>query len=162
MVSEECKTLYDKLNSFVCKVINRDVQPQVDSLSTSITNTYHWNYQNNQPTGQVQYNNNGVVVDAYRRGNTVTVRVNVSIKLINMGIDNASLSLATLPSGYRPPIQLYSLNAIYPYFTMFRYGSVNTEGQINLNVNGATTAQTANAWIEFTFTYVTTDDAPSQ
>jgi hypothetical protein len=103
-----------------------------------------------------------VVVNAYRRGNTVTVRVSASIKYINMGTDNATLSLATLPSGYRPPIQLYSLNAIYPYFTMFRYGSINTNGQINLNVNGATSAQTANAWIDLTFTYVTTDDAPSQ
>ena len=187
-ISEKCETLYNKLNSFVTSVISRDVTPkisnlntevwgsntqtgdsridtlesEVSSLSTSITNTYHWNYQNNQPTGQVTYNDNGVVVNAYRRGNTVTVRVNVSIKYINMGSDNANLSLATLPSGYRPPIQLYSLNAIYPYFTMFRYGSVNTKGQINLNVNGATTAQTANAWIDLAFTYVTTDDAPSQ
>ena len=38
MVSEECKKIYNKLNTFVTKVINRDVQPQVDSLSTSITN----------------------------------------------------------------------------------------------------------------------------
>ena len=78
-----------------------------------------------------------------------------------MGTDNATLSLATLPSGYRPPIQLYSLNAIYPYFTMFRYSSVNTNGKINLNVKGASSVQTVNAWIEFTFTYVTTEDAPS-
>ena len=102
------------------------------------------------------------MVDAYRRGNTVTVRVGVDIKYINMGSDNASLSLATLPSGYRPPIQLYSLNAIYPYFTMFRYGSVNTNGQIYLNVKGASSVQTVNAWIDLAFTYVTTEDAPSQ
>lgn len=45
---------------------------------------------------------------------------------------------------------------------MFRYGSVNTNGQINLNVKGASTVQTVNAWIDLAFTYVTTDDAPSQ
>lgn len=39
MVSEECKTLYNKLNNFVTKVINRDVQPQIDSLTNSPTNT---------------------------------------------------------------------------------------------------------------------------
>ena len=132
------------------------------SFFTSITNNYHWNYQNKQTTSQVTYDNDGVVVNAYRRGNTVTVRIRVDIKYINMGSDNASLSLATLPSGYRPPIQLYSLNAIYPYYTMFRYGSINTNGQINLNVKGATSVQTVNAWIDLAFTYVTTDDAPSQ
>ena len=132
------------------------------SFFTSLTNTYHWNYQNSQGSGQVTYNNDGRVVDAYRRGNTVTVRVRADIKYINMGSDNGTLSLATLPSGYRPPIQLYSLNAIYPYYTMFRYGSINTNGQINLNVKGASTVQTVNAWIDLVFTYVTTEDAPSQ
>ena len=144
------------------RMINGAVDEKVGSLSTSITNTYHWNYQNKQTTSHVTYDNDGVVVNAYRRGNTVTVRVNVSIKYINMGSDNAPLSLATLPSGYRPPIQLYSLNAIYPYFTMFRYGNVNTDGKINLNVYGASSVQTVNAWIDLAFTYVTTDDAPSQ
>lgn len=38
MVTKECITLYNKLNIFVKKVINRDVQPQIDSLNTSITN----------------------------------------------------------------------------------------------------------------------------
>lgn len=144
------------------RMINEAVDEMVGSLDNSITNTYHWNYQNSQGSGQVTYDNDGVVVNAYRRGNTVTVRVRVDIKYINMGSDTASLSLATLPSGYRPPIQLYSLNAIYPYFTMFRYGSVNTNGQINLNVKGATSVQTVNAWIDLAFTYVTTEDAPSQ
>ena len=79
-----------------------------------------------------------------------------------MGTDNAPLNLATLPSGYRPPIQLYSLNAIYPYYTMFRYGSVATNGLIYINVNGASTVQTVNAWVDLYFTYVTSDPTPSQ
>lgn len=37
--SSGCKTLYNKLNSFVTKVINRDVQPQINSLNNSPTNT---------------------------------------------------------------------------------------------------------------------------
>lgn len=39
MVTKECITLYNKLNVFVKKVINRDVQPQIDSLLKSPTNT---------------------------------------------------------------------------------------------------------------------------
>lgn len=156
--------LYDLLigDDDISAIGDGSVTGAISSLDTSITNTYHWNYQNSQVTGQVTYNDDGVVVNAYRRGNTVTVRVSVHIKYINMGSSNAPLLLATLPSGYRPPIQLYSLNAIYPYYTMFRYGSVNTNGQININVNGATSAQTVNAWIDLAFTYVTPDDAPSQ
>lgn len=37
-ISETCEQLYVKLNNFVTKVIDRDVQPQIDSLNTSITN----------------------------------------------------------------------------------------------------------------------------
>lgn len=37
-ISETCEQLYMKLNTFVTKVINRDVQPQIDSLNNSITN----------------------------------------------------------------------------------------------------------------------------
>lgn len=37
-ITEECEALYKKLNTFVKKVINRDVQPQIDSLDNSITN----------------------------------------------------------------------------------------------------------------------------
>lgn len=37
--SSGCKTLYNKLNTFVTKVINRNVQPQIDSLTNSPTNT---------------------------------------------------------------------------------------------------------------------------
>ena len=153
-------TMESDINNVESDVSN--LQTSVNSLNTSITNTYHWDYQNKQTTSQVTYDKDGVVVNAYRRGNTVTVRVRADIKYVNMGSDNASLSLATLPSGYRPPIQLYSLNAIYPYYSMFRYGSVNTDGKIYLNVKGASSVQTVNAWIDLAFTYVTTDDAPSQ
>lgn len=37
-ISEKCVTFYDKLNTFVTNVINRDVQPQIDSLNNNITN----------------------------------------------------------------------------------------------------------------------------
>ena len=73
MVSEECKTLYDKLNSFVCKVINRDVQPQVDSLSTSITNLI-----------QIQY-----------------IQVQTSSELVSGGTGTVTVTVTPLPTGYR-------------------------------------------------------------
>lgn len=36
-ISEKCETLYKKLNTFVVKVINRDVQPQIDDLESDVT-----------------------------------------------------------------------------------------------------------------------------
>lgn len=77
-----------------------------------------------------------------------------------MGQDNAPLTFATLPSGYRPPLNVYALNAIYPYYTMFRYGCINTNGGVYVNVKGASSVQTVNAWIDLNWTYVTNDPAP--
>lgn len=36
-ISSKCNTLYNKLNTFVTKVINRDVQPQIDDLESDVT-----------------------------------------------------------------------------------------------------------------------------
>ena len=36
-ISEKCKTTYDKLNTFVTNVINRDVTPQITSLNETTT-----------------------------------------------------------------------------------------------------------------------------
>lgn len=35
-ISEKCETYYNKLNTFVKKVINRDVQPQIDDLESDV------------------------------------------------------------------------------------------------------------------------------
>ena len=36
MISEKCKTTYDKLNTFVTNVINRDVTPKISNLNTEV------------------------------------------------------------------------------------------------------------------------------
>lgn len=77
-----------------------------------------------------------------------------------MGKDNGSLVFATLPVGYRPTLPTYSLNATYPYYSMFRYGAINTRGEVYVNVKGASSVQTVNAWVELNWTYVTNDPAP--
>ena len=35
-ISEKCETLYNKLNSFVTSVINRDVAPKISNLNTEV------------------------------------------------------------------------------------------------------------------------------
>ena len=35
-ISEKCETLYNKLNSFVTSVINRDVTPKISNLNTEV------------------------------------------------------------------------------------------------------------------------------
>jgi len=74
MVTKECITLYNKLNVFVKKVINRDVQPQIDSLSTSIANLV-----------QIQY-----------------IQVTTSSEIgANGGTGTATVTVTPLPTGYR-------------------------------------------------------------
>ena len=40
-ISEKCEELYNKLNSFVTSVINRDVTPQINNLQTGKADTEH-------------------------------------------------------------------------------------------------------------------------
>lgn len=75
MVSEECKKLYNKLNIFVTKVINRDVQPQIDSLNNSITNladTNSWTTYFESSDYKVRYNDYRVNVDISITGTSAT------------------------------------------------------------------------------------------
>lgn len=81
MVSEECKTLYNKLNTFVKKVINRDVQPQIDDLESDV------NSLNNSILNlvQIQY-----------------IEVTTSSTLnANGGTGTATVTVTPLPTGYR-------------------------------------------------------------
>ena len=81
MVTKECVTLYNKLNIFVKKVINRDVQPHikdlesdVDSLNNSIKNLV-----------QIQY-----------------IEINTSSTVgANGGTGTVTVKVTPLPTGYR-------------------------------------------------------------
>ena len=43
---------------------------------------------------------------------------------------------------------------------MFRYAAISTNGSVYVNVNGASTTQTVNAWVDMSWTYVTNDSEP--
>ena len=80
-ISNECKTLYNKLNSFVTKIINRDVQPQIDDLESDIDSL------NNSIENlvQIQY-----------------IQVNTSSTLgANGGTGKVTVTVTPLPTGYR-------------------------------------------------------------
>lgn len=81
MVSEECKKIYNKLNTFVTKVINRDVQPQIDDLESDVDSL------NNSILNlvQIQY-----------------IEVTTSSTLTaNGGTGTATVTVTPLPTGYR-------------------------------------------------------------
>lgn len=104
MVSEECKKLYNKLNIFVTKVINRDVQPQIDSLNTSITNL------GNVDTGWIKlpwssgFATHSTGQDAkVRRVGKIVQLIGWAKPTSNMTIDaDHPKTLLTLPKQFRP------------------------------------------------------------
>ena len=73
MVTKECITLYNKLNIFVKKVINRDVQPQIDSLNTSITNIGTYTTYLDNANYTVKYNEYRVIIDVHMSSTTFPV-----------------------------------------------------------------------------------------
>lgn len=108
MVSEECKKIYNKLNTFVTKVINRDVQPQIDSLDNSITNL------GNVDTGWVTLSwasnfathSSGQNLKVRRVGKIVQF-TGWAKPTINMTIDaNNPKTICTLPEQFRPNANL--------------------------------------------------------
>lgn len=66
-ITEECEALYKKLNTFVKKVINRDIQPQISDLESDVTSL------NNSITNlvQIQYIESGA--KTINNGANVTV-----------------------------------------------------------------------------------------
>lgn len=129
--TEECKTLYNKLNTFVKKVINRDVQPQIDSLNNSITNltvkdTYDMTPSNVSGTENITFTilGDNIVSITWIDGS-------VTCSSSNLG---TTITLGTLSEKYRPPVerwftQSYSLDKDKAMKTSL---NIRTDGKVNL------------------------------
>lgn len=80
-ISEKCETLYNKLNSFVTSVINRDVTPQINNLESSKADI-----------GHTHTTNTVVEINALSNiGTKATARQSV----VNRAVDNKIGSLST-------------------------------------------------------------------
>ena len=80
-ISEKCETLYNKLNSFVTSVINRDVTPQINNLESGKANTVH--------------SHSSTDVTEFKALHHIGTNVNVSQSEVNRVIDNKIGSLST-------------------------------------------------------------------
>lgn len=94
--SSECKTLYNKLNSFVTKVINRDVQPQIDGLESDVDSL------NNSITNILQYKQ----VATFQSDKIKVFANSFSVCITISGTFTVSANdvttLCTIPSQYKP------------------------------------------------------------
>ena len=132
MLSEECKKLYNKLNTFVTKVINRDIQPQIDSLNTSITNL------TTTETTTITPSNVSGADNIYftLRGDGI-----VSITWINGSVtcssssNGTSILLGTLPEKYRPRGEKWFSTAYGLHLDKGRHTSLKIapNGQVTLH-----------------------------
>ena len=154
----DAKTLYNKLNTFVTKVINRNVQPQindlesdVDSLNNSITNL-------EIDTGWVEMTINSSNCQKgtgsgcwYRRkGNIVTVTINVT----GTKTFSDTTIICTLPSSIAPTHRLEYGGATN---NLIFGGFIETDGTINIRrpyMGGTGTNWSTSTWVGFTFSYV--------
>lgn len=161
MVSEECKKLYNKLNTFVTKVINRDVQPQIDSLDNSITNL------GNVDTGWVtlSWSNNFVT---HSDGQNLKVRrVGKIVQLTGWAKPKSSMTIdadnpktvCTLPEQFRPNATLEVLcqgsqMAIF-LLTVTSNGDVAISRYRFTNSTSTTYPSVPNtAWLPFNVTWI--------
>lgn len=161
MVSEECKTLYNKLNTFVKKVINRDVQPQIDSLDNSITNLEKVFFTTITPSAitsaSTWTNVNGGNIRLYRVGNICIASGGFQLKA---KYSTAGWKqIATLPIGYKSDYSVESRNGalssgkIADRFQVYGYA-------LKIYCNNANTESTE--YISFDVVWATNDDYPNQ
>lgn len=152
MVSEECKKIYNKLNTFVTKVINRDVQPQIDSLNTSIKNNVNTIY-----TSTVTCNTNlkfsSTPAIRYRRvGKIITLRLYATQA---SPTSTGWINIASIPTGYKPiedvPIAMQGMTN-----THIVQARTNNGDTVQCYVSSAGTD-----YVGLTATWFTNDDYPS-
>ena len=136
-ISETCEQLYMKLNTFVTKVINRDVQPQIDSLNGSITNLESWSTAN-FGNATVYYNDYFVYVTIRQPSNSGRTPMTY-----NIGIS----------STYAPPstvnVPSYSMYNGNPY----AFARINTNGAIEVITNRATYSSSGGLILTFGVLY---------
>lgn len=110
MVSEECKKIYNKLNTFVTKVINRDVQPQIDSLDNSITNLeYDTGWQTITITNnKFAHYNDSQLLQIHKVGRIVELTGALK-NTASITINATEINVATIPTEYRSTNYIFGL-----------------------------------------------------
>lgn len=152
-ISETCEQLYKKLNTFVTKVIDRDVQPKIDSLNNRITNNVNTLYTSTvtcntnlkfQSTAQIRYR---------RVGKIVTLRLwSTQASPTSTGWIN----IASIPTGYKPIEDVTIAMQV-----------INNTHIVQARTSGTNTVQcyvltAGTEWVGLTATWFTNDDYPSQ
>ena len=141
IISEKCVTFYDKLNTFVTNVINRDVQPQiddlesdVDSLNNSITNLeYDSGWQTLTITNNkfAHYDNNDSQVLRIRKVGRI-VELTGSLKnTASITLNATEVNVATIPLEYRPTHHIFGL--MQGSQTSVFLVTINTAGALNVS-----------------------------
>jgi len=164
MVSEECKTLYGKLNSFVTKVINRDVQPQIDdlesdvnSLNNSITNLeYDTGWQTLTITNnKFAHYSNDQILQIRKVGRIVELTGSLK-NTASITLNTTQVTVATLSSEFRPTKMMVGL--MQGSGTNVFNVIVNSNGNIDVNRYRANTttysAINSNSWFPIHLTWI--------
>ena len=137
-ISEKCETLYNKLNTFVTNVINRDVQPQINDLESDVNSLN--NSITNITTTETTTINPSNVSGANPIYFTLLGDKFVKLSWIDNSVTVTSSSvgsykvLGTLPEKYRPTSQVWFTQAYSLNLDKGRQTSlcIMTNGQVQL------------------------------
>lgn len=128
-ISETCEQLYMKLNTFVTKVINRDVQPQIDSLNNSIMNILQYHQ-------VATFQGNKIRVFANSFSGCILINGTFTVTA------NSVTKLCTIPSQYKPPnaitLPCNDSQNVHNYISIW-----NSSGDMNLRNRGSGTSVSA-------------------
>lgn len=156
MVTKECVTLYNKLNTFVTKVINRDVQPQIDSLDNSITNLeYDTGWQTLTITNnKFAHYDNGQLLQIRKVGRIVELTGSLK-NTASITLNATEVGVATIPTEYRPTKYIFGL--MQGSQTSVFLVTVNTSGALNvLRYRNSTTYSSvaSGSWFPIHLTWI--------
>lgn len=128
-ISETCEQLYKKLNTFVTKVIDRDVQPQIDSLNTSLTNILQY-------TKVASFQDNKIRIFANSFSACIFINGTFTVAANNV------TTLCTIPSQYKPPnpitLPCNDTQTAHNYISIW-----TSDGKLNLRNRGTGTSVSA-------------------
>lgn len=133
VITEECETLYKKLNTFVKKVINRDVQPQINSLNNSITNLeYDTGWQTLTITNNkfAHYDSDSQLLRIRKVGRIVELTGSLK-NTASITLNATEVNVATIPTEYRPTKHIFGL--MQGSQTSVFLVTVNTSGALNVS-----------------------------
>ncbi len=166
-ISEKCVTFYDKLNTFVTNVINRDVQPHindlesdVDSLNNSITNLEKVFFTQITPSAVTSAstwtNVNSGKIRLHRVGNICIASGGFQLKAKYPSV--GWKQIAKLPIGYKSDYSVELRNGALPN------GKIADRLQVynyNVSIYCSTANTESTEYISFDLVWATSDDYPN-